>query len=754
MEGRKHIDRNRIKKAFTGRKNGKSSPNEGKAVEIHEFLHLSLFLPSVLCLFFSKKKQLTDWLRIRVRVEKQTTNMEPADYQQLLTLPIPVFPPFKLRSSLIDKDPVIWEYLLADYIELFKKLLALVPYSKPRKHQNIENPPPFVLSPKTINQLHSFLQTFLHESSLESSQVFSLGAINPNIRQNQHILKLAVFSYIKSTNLVNLKLAGASVWEFCKVYVTMADKYSTQGINQALVTIPVVRKLVQGTIKSNYTTKSDDVSLIRSLQDYLGKLIASGKWKQDDSEILYLLLGQRTKKSLASDTKNNDNRKNYKNVKLASRSNDGNGLEFAESFVNKHWIEILQELYAGGKGINSKHALQIMILSLCSLTSTKLTRLLKDQLEIDSLLTLKKFNPLLSCVLLSKTFNDMNPDLKEMLRALLIKPKIMKHESVKRSDTPRSFDGNNIQGVLDMFPQLSVGQVKTLLVKNDDNVEHIINQILEMNIDDISLIEDYDQKLAERKTKKQIKKQKPKNVFEFQMDENKVFTVQMGKKEAEVDIEDADDDFRKKNLERALALLYEQDEDEPDDTYIENETISGRLSVEEDEDTVRENSKLDKKLLDIESKLFGIYSSAPDKLLRMDRNSQFRHALKKETGWTDEQIEGWARMLQKSPRRFRMLEERLVYVDGSLNKSGKKSTKWANTKNTDDDADGDRGDGRRSHDRNRHETDKRRGGKPALDPSASIVPSPVSKNNGNFKAYMDKKKKKAANKKNAERKQK
>lgn len=715
------------------------------------------------------------------------------EYQQSVNIPIPVFPPFKLRSSLIDKDPVIWEYLLADYITLFKKLLALVPYSSP-KNKRLNIPPPIVLTTNTLNQLHTFLQSFLHESSLESTQIFSLGAVNPNIRENQHILKLAVFSYIKETNLVNLKLTGSSIWEFCKVYVTMADKYSNKKINQGLITIPTIRKLIQGTVKSSYTSKSDDVSLIRSLQDHLSKLIASGKWKNDDSEILYLLLGQRTKKGVIATNNNNDTRRNtsnnnnnkkFKNVKVAN-NNDNSGSEFAENFVNKHWIEILEELYVGGRGVNAKVCLQIMVLSFCSLTSAKILKLLKEQLEIDNFNRLKQFNPLVSCVVLSKKFNEMNPDLKDLLSPILVSksvvPTTKSHEKVSKV-----FDEEKISNLIDMFPQLTSGQAKTLLDKNEDNVEKSINSVLEMDVDNISTIEDYDEVIKEKERKeaeRKNKKKKPKNVVEFEMEKDKVYTVQMGKKQMDESFDDVDSDLRKKNLERALALLYDADEDEPDDTYIDNEgkSVATLGSMDDEVDGIdltsrstdatssnTSNSKLDKQLLEIEAKLFAIYSSTPDKLRRTDRNSQYRQELRRETGWTDEQIEGWARVIEKSPKRFRMLEERLVYVDGSLNKSGKKSTKWSAPKKVSDD-DGDI--------MNRHSRDKRKGGKlftPAKTDStqskntsqksankpankssnkSSNKPStgdssssPSSKNNSNFRYYMDKKKKKMEEKK-------
>jgi len=78
--------------------------------------------------------------------------------------------------------------------------------------------------------------------------------------------------------------------------------------------------------------------------------------------------------------------------------------------------------------------------------------------------------------------------------------------------------------------------------------------------------------------------------------------------------------------------------------------------------------------------------------------------------WTDEQIEGWARILEKSPARFRNLEERLVYIDGNLNVgSNKQRTKWSKN-----DGGGE---------------DKRRGGR-----------LPFVKDTSNFQSYMNKKK--------------
>ena len=72
-------------------------------------------------------------------------------------IPIPHYPPFKLRSSLIDKDPVIWVHLLEGYIKLMQFLLDV-------------NSPKLTI--KSQQQLQLFLKNFLVETSEEESKIF------------------------------------------------------------------------------------------------------------------------------------------------------------------------------------------------------------------------------------------------------------------------------------------------------------------------------------------------------------------------------------------------------------------------------------------------------------------------------------------------------------------------------------------------------------------------------------------------------
>ncbi|GMF63222.1 unnamed protein product [[Candida] boidinii] len=176
-----------------------------------------------------------------------------------------------------------------------------------------------------------------------------------------------------------------------------------------------------------------------------------------------------------------------------------------------------------------------------------------------------------------------------------------------------------------------------------------------------------------------------------------------GKKERRYSFDKmTEEELKKKTLTNALRLLYESDEDEPDDTYDDQEKTSGSavdiapgtmsiakekrknrkaknseidtLGLEdldiadsdyEDGETI--NKKMESEMDNIERELFDIYRSNPEQLSRTHRKKNERTKLKQETGWSDEQIEGWARMIDKTPSRFKMLEERFIFNSKELN---------------------------------------------------------------------------------------
>ncbi|KAG7837762.1 hypothetical protein KL942_004174 [Ogataea angusta] len=516
-----------------------------------------------------------------------------------LDIPIVVYPPFKLRSSLIDKDPVIWQHLLETYIDLFQKLIVF------STKKDVK------LSLKSQQQLTAFMKVYLSETSEESTKIFSLGAINPDILKNQKRLKIIVFQFIKIYNLVNLKLAGESVWDFCKVYLRLA--YENMNMNQSLISVGIVRDLVEGRVKSKITSKSDDVSLVKSLQDYLKLRISDTKFNRIDLETLSMLLGQKVK-----------NRGSSKQRVVAGR---GQRDSFSERFVNAHWVDILETLYNRGDSLHAQQCFEIALVSFVSLTSAKIINLVRDLGVVSRAQLIKKY-PLVARLILSSKFQDMNPDLRNKL-----------------FESKSTFDQHKIQSLLDVFPQLTEAQCKTLLRKYK-TVEEAMNKVLEGEE-----VEEYTEKKKAR--------------------------VQFGKKDFSLKADSRTQrQLKKKTLENALRMLYESAEDEPDDTYDDQDLTRGADTLAKDEDyesdeefaeSKQANRERDQSMESLDLKLLQIYKSNPEAFDRSSRYTNYRNQLKSELKWTDEQLEGWARMLERNPRRFKLLEEKLLDVGGSLN---------------------------------------------------------------------------------------
>ncbi|KAG7918009.1 hypothetical protein KL905_004088 [Ogataea polymorpha] len=516
-----------------------------------------------------------------------------------LDIPIVAYPPFKLRSSLIDKDPVIWQHLLENYIDLFQKLIV------------ISTKKGVKLSLKSQQQLTAFMKVYLSETSEETTKIFSLGAINPEIVRNQKRLKMVVFQFVKIYNLVNLKLAGESVWDFCKVYLRLA--YENMNVNQSLISVELVRDLVEGRVRSKITSKSDDVSLVKSLQDYLRLRISDTKFNRIDLETLSMLLGQKIK-----------NRGGSKQRVSVGR---GQQDSFSERFVNAHWIDILETLYNRGDSLHAQQCFEIAIVSFVSLTSAKIINLVKDLGVVSRAQLIRNF-PLVARVVLSSKFQDMNPDLR-----------------TKLFESKSPFDQHKIQSLLDVFPQLTEAQCKTLL-KKYKTVEEAMNKVLEGEE-----VEEYTEK--------------------------KKAQVQFGKKDFSLKADSKTQrQLKKKTLENALRLLYESAEDEPDDTYDDQDLTTGAGSLAKDEDyesdeefaeSKHANQERDHSMESLDLTLLQVFKSNPEAFDRSSRHTDYRNQLKSELKWTDEQIEGWARMLERNPRRFKLLEEKLLDVGGSLN---------------------------------------------------------------------------------------
>ncbi len=536
-----------------------------------------------------------------------------------LTIPIPQYPPFKLRSSLIDQDPVIWVHLLEAYIKFFRYLL-----------HEAENGPK-ILSVQSQQQLQLFLKVYLAETAQEDTQVFSLGSINPDIKSNTYALKVYVYQFIRSWSFVKLNLTGDAIWNFVTIYIG-ADPNTVRG-------------LVDGSYKSRYNDnkKLGSISCIGLLHKHLETLVVNRKFDDADAESLAMLLGQHSA---------------TKTIDLACpgeakiNKRGSSGLAFAEAFVNAHWIDTLERLHANGQSIHAQTTKTIMVVSLLALSVAKVAKLAVE-LGINSSATLR-MSPLFGALIVSEPFEEAMPGLDERLQFL-------RHLSFKSAqELPLD---ELIALVQEIFPDVTRGQAISLLLRNNLDPEQATASLLE-NPDMIATLEEYEdhstaapidddttsipQSLLERFSNVGFEAE---NLISGKVAPNAAATGSV----------------RAKTLSAALRMIYDSDEDEPDDTYDDQDAAIGADDSKSGDaqrklvklaDTGTPVPRASSVVSPRERHLFDVYKERGATVFeKVARKTAFRNELKSFTKMSDEQIEGWYRMISRSPKTFRVFEE-------------------------------------------------------------------------------------------------
>lgn len=114
----------------------------------------------------------------------------------------------------------------------------------------------------------------------------------------------------------------------------------------------------------------------------------------------------------------------------------------------------------------------------------------------------------------------------------------------------------------------------------------------------------------------------------------------------------------KKSAILSALAAFDSDDDERDDTY-DVEDVGGTIDAGGDEANADLGSKH-------EETLFKAYSTAPEIFGRDSdtRRGKYRADLKRDTGMTDEAIEGWALMVGRDPKRLRRLESKFSTFGG------------------------------------------------------------------------------------------
>lgn len=275
-----------------------------------------------------------------------------------------------------------------------------------------------------------------------------------------------------------------------------------------------------------------------------------------------------------------------------------------------------------------------------------------------------------------------------------------------------------VSQIHELFPDLPTLYVLRLLDHFADDVEAVTSALLEpeslpqdlrdpeSHTDDPGIESIAEPDLAPRSTPSLPAGRK--NIFDddkFDKLRISASQVHIGRRERhDYEPKDPSDKTKQKAAIMAALAAFDLDDDERDDTY-DVADVGGAVDNTLDTDA-RSKSKPGpdhEEIDDNEQILFQAWRSNPEMFARdsTTRNSKPRQQIKRETGMTNEQIEGWASMLSRDEARRQKLENKYI---GPTSFGGQQKalakTKWSATgsgttteENTDADSEDGPGDG-------------------------------------------------------------
>ncbi|PWY90995.1 hypothetical protein BO70DRAFT_329144 [Aspergillus heteromorphus CBS 117.55] len=251
-----------------------------------------------------------------------------------------------------------------------------------------------------------------------------------------------------------------------------------------------------------------------------------------------------------------------------------------------------------------------------------------------------------------------------------------------------------ITQIQDLFPDLGTGYIARLLDHYNDSPETIIAHLLDNSIPESLQTLDPSEPLQSLQpaptpstTPSQPEYHAPlpphqprKNIFDDSIDLAELArsssptnphqtTLHYGRASnttatAETILSDRTHHAAQKAAIMSALATFDSDDDERDDTYDVADvggTIDATTTTDKEDPTTTSASAAE-----LDLTLYRAYKSTPGLFGRdsATRRSQPRAALKRETGMTDEAIEGWAVMLARDPKRMSRLEDRVMYGTG------------------------------------------------------------------------------------------
>ena len=297
--------------------------------------------------------------------------------------------------------------------------------------------------------------------------------------------------------------------------------------------------------------------------------------------------------------------------------------------------------------------------------STPLISMLEKHL---SGLDLKRAESLISYL---KLLRDSGTASRPPLKRKKYRDKGKAKESVKGSEW-HVHKMSLVSQIQDLFPHLGSGFIAKLLDEYQDDTEQVTSHLLDDSLPNYLKTADRSENiehsphddndasslgLAPRSTPPKLTSRR--NVFDDDDFDNLAIDmskVHVGRKNANLTADDllADRSTAPKKAAILSALAaFDADDDERDDSY-DIEDVGGTVdSAPPGIDEVTTDAQ-DKN----EETLFKLYKSNPEVFNRSSdtRRSKIRETVKRETGLTDEGLEGWAIMLGRDPRKLRNLE--------------------------------------------------------------------------------------------------
>ncbi|CEP12670.1 hypothetical protein [Parasitella parasitica] len=290
-----------------------------------------------------------------------------------------------------------------------------------------------------------------------------------------------------------------------------------------------------------------------------------------------------------------------------------------------------------------------------------------------------------------------------------IKPQELYSQSLQEQNIFQNVERTSkISQIHDLFPGLGDGFIEACLEANDDNAETVIMQLLEDSLP--SVVKGLNRKM-ERKTlpdavatvaqlnrleseaeavyletdarenyKKEDVLKSRRNIYdndEFDIfnrgnvDSSKVYVGKKDKGNADSLLDDKT--FIQNEKKNVLQRVVDMYDDDYDDTYDDINDAGIPSSVENGDasaalDVVRKKQEIVDPGIENESLLVHCFLDNPEIFDRSSagRKSTKRAELRKRTGMTDEQLEGWAIMFKRNPRKDRILDKYMLF-DGNQN---------------------------------------------------------------------------------------